>query len=175
MIEPIISAIVTTKNSSNTLNDCLQSIKDQTYKKIEIIVVDNNSNDDTKKIALEYTNKVYNIGPERSAQRNYGAKAAEGEYILILDSDMVLSKNVIKSSVSKITNDAALKGLIIPEKSFGEGFWAECKKLERSFYVGIDWIEAARFFEKKAFMILQGYDLQNTGTEDYSYLHKKML
>jgi len=39
---------------------------------IEIIVVDNNSTDRTKEIAARYTEKVYNFGPERSAQRNFG-------------------------------------------------------------------------------------------------------
>lgn len=50
-----VSVIVTTKNSAPYLNNCLQSIKSQTYKKIEIIVVDNFSRDETKLIAEEYT------------------------------------------------------------------------------------------------------------------------
>jgi len=39
---------------------------------VEIIVVDNNSTDNTVKIAKRFTDKVYNKGPERSTQRNYG-------------------------------------------------------------------------------------------------------
>lgn len=43
---------------------------------MEIIVVDNNSSDSTVKIAKEFTDKVYNKGPERSAQGNFGVEKA---------------------------------------------------------------------------------------------------
>ena len=62
----LVSVIVPTKNSERTLAKCLDSIRNQTYKSIEIIVVDNNSIDSTKEIAKRFTKKVYNKGPERS-------------------------------------------------------------------------------------------------------------
>jgi len=167
MNNPLVSVIVPTKNSSKFLDACLASIKNQSYQNIELIVVDNNSMDDTKEIAKKYTGKVFNFGPERSAQRNFGVKNSNGEYVLIIDSDMELSKDVVKICVEKIKNDPIIKCLIIPEESFGEGFWAQCKKLERSFYVGVEWMEAARFFDRKVFDEMSGYDEKNTGTEDY--------
>jgi glycosyltransferase involved in cell wall biosynthesis len=60
MINPLVSLIIPTYNSSKTIEDCLKSIKNQNYENIELIVVDNNSKDNTKEIALKYTNKVYN-------------------------------------------------------------------------------------------------------------------
>lgn len=164
---PLVSVIIPTKNSSAFLEACLVSIKKQTYQKIEIIVVDNGSTDDTKKIAKKYANKLFNKGPERSAQRNYGARNATGEFLLFIDSDMELSPEVVRSCVKTITENESVLAIVIPEKSVGIGFWAECKALERSFYVGVDWIEAARFFEKNSFFSLNGYDENNTGTEDY--------
>ena len=71
---PLVSVIVTTKNEEKNIANCLKSIKNQTYKNIEIIVVDNNSDDRTKEIAGKYTDKVFNHGPERSALRNLGAE-----------------------------------------------------------------------------------------------------
>jgi glycosyltransferase involved in cell wall biosynthesis len=51
------------------------------YPNIEIIVVDNNSGDRTKEISADFIDKVYNVGPERSAQRNHGLlKVAVGKY-----------------------------------------------------------------------------------------------
>jgi len=164
---PLVSVIIPTKNSSEFLEACLASIKNQTYKKLEIIVVDNNSTDDTKLIAKKYTNKLFNKGPERSVQRNYGAKKALGDFLLFIDSDMELSSEVVQSCIKKVTQDKTVLALVIPEKSVGIGFWAQCKALERSFYVGVSWIEAARFFSKKSFNQLGGYDEKNTGTEDY--------
>ncbi|NJL43584.1 MAG: glycosyltransferase family 2 protein [Pseudanabaena sp. SU_2_4] len=153
----LISVIVPTYNSANYLEACLQSIAEQNYEQIELIVVDNNSMDNTKEIAQKYTKMVFNQGPERSAQRNFGVLQSKGGYILIIDSDMQLSRDVVKACVETISNSDKLKALIIPEESFGEGFWAQCKKLERSFYSGIDWQEAARFFDRKIYEELGGY------------------
>lgn len=163
---PLVSVIIPTRNSEEFLGICLKSIKAQTYKKIEIIVVDNKSTDKTKEVAAKYTKLVFNKGPERSAQRNFGASKAKGDYLLFVDSDMELSKKVLEDCVGKIKESS---GIIIPEKSMGEGFWAECKTLERSFYIGVDWIEAARFFPKKLFNKLNGYDEMQTGTEDSDF------
>ena len=76
---PLVSIIVTTKNEEKNIENCLKSVKNQNYpqNKIEIIVVDNNSIDKTKQIALRYTDKVYNFGPERSAQRNFGVEKSK--------------------------------------------------------------------------------------------------
>jgi len=172
MVNPLVSIIITTKNSEDILKACLDSIKNQTYENIEIIVVDNNSSDSSKVLAFNYTNKVYNMGPERSAQRNYGVSKSLGNFIIILDSDMVLNEKVIESCVIKIQENENIKGIVIPEESFGEGFWARCKKLERSFYVGMEWMEAARFFNKNISIELGGYDIKNTGTEDYDLPHR---
>ncbi|MCK5123105.1 MAG: glycosyltransferase [Candidatus Pacebacteria bacterium] len=163
----LVSIIITTKNSAEFLEECLKSIKNQSYQDIEIIVVDNNSTDDTKEIAKQYTNQVFNKGPERSAQRNFGVRQAKGDYVLIIDSDMKLSENVIASCAEKIKSDDKIKGIIIPEESFGVGFWAKCKKLERSFYVGVDWMEAARFFDKNIYEKAGGFDENITGGEDW--------
>lgn len=164
---PKFSVIVPTYNSAQYLEACLISIKSQSYQNIELIVVDNNSTDHTKQIARKYTDKVFNRGPERSAQRNYGVSQSDGDYVLIIDSDMELGEKIVESCVSKFTDDPNLRGLVIPEESFGEGFWAQCKKLERSFYVGVSWMEAARAFPRQIFDDMNGYDEENTGTEDY--------
>jgi glycosyltransferase involved in cell wall biosynthesis len=70
--DPLVSVIVPTKNSSSTLVKCLDSIINQTYRNIEIIIVDNYSADSTRDIAMHYTDKVFTLGPERSPQVNYG-------------------------------------------------------------------------------------------------------
>lgn len=170
MKKPLVSIIIPTKNSKTTIGACLESVINQSYKNIEIIVVDNNSTDLTKEIAKKYTKYVFNKGPERSAQRNFGASLAKGHYLLFLDSDMKLSKNIIEECINKIGKGYG--GLIIPEKSFGKGFWAKCKTLERNFYVGVEWIEAARFFDKKSFNEVKGYDESLISGEDWDLNEK---
>jgi len=166
MKNPLVSVIITTKNSSRTLDRCLRSIRDQTYKNIELIVVDNNSTDNTKKIAKKYTSLVFNKGPERSVQRNFGAKKAKGKYLLIHDSDIYFDRNSVKECV-ELAEKTGCEAIILPEKSIGEGYWAKVKAFERSFYVGNDLIEAARFFERKMYFEVGGYDEGLTACEDW--------
>jgi len=99
----LISIIIPTKNSQTTLKKCLESVMRQTYKNIEIVVVDNYSKDKTKEIALQYTRLFFQKGKERSAQRNYGIQKSKGNYLLFLDSDMILSQTVIEEGIKKLT------------------------------------------------------------------------
>ena len=166
MKSPLVSIIIPTKNSAATLEACLTSIIKQTHKNIELIVVDNDSTDNTKHIARDFTKHVFNKGPERSTQRNYGVNKSKGEYVAIIDSDMELSPKVIESCVNAVEQMKA-EAIIIPEESFGEGFWAQCKKLERSFYLGVPWMEAARFFNTNIFKMAGGYDKNMISGEDW--------
>ena len=167
MQRPIVSIIVPTKNSSKTIGECLESIKNQTYPNIELIVVDNFSTDETQKIAKKYTDLVFSKGPERSPQRNFGVNRSNGKYVVIIDSDMNLSPNVIQECTEIMKKNSKIVGVVIPEESFGEGFWAQCKKLERSFYVGVSYMEAARFFKKSDYQKLGGYNESMVSGEDW--------
>lgn len=167
MKEPLVSVIIPTRNSAATLEACLRSIRNQSYKAIELIVVDRDSTDDTKAIAHRFTDHVYNHGPERSTQRNFGVTKAAGQYLVIIDSDMELQTEVIRECVQAMEGDTNISGVIIPEISFGVGFWASCKALERSYYTGKDSIEAARFLARRDYVSLGGYDESLVAGEDW--------
>lgn len=164
----LVSVIVPTKNSEETIGLCLTSIKRQSYSQIEIITIDNCSQDKTREIAGRY-GQIYLYGPERSAQRNYGAKKAGGDYLLFIDSDMELTLRVVEKCVKEIQEGKEVKGIVIPEISIGKGFWAKCKALERSCYIGDETMEAARFFKKEIFEKMKGYDERIVGGDDYDF------
>ncbi len=167
MTRPVVSVIVTTKNSAATLPALFESCRQQVFQHFELIVVDNYSTDSTLQVARQYTDIIFCQGPERSAQRNYGVAQDNGDYVLILDSDMELAPTVLQQCIASMENDSTLSGLIIPEKSFGEGFWAQCKALERSCYLEDYTIQAARFFRKDSFLAVGGYDEELAGCEDW--------
>jgi len=165
-LSPLISIVVTTKNEEKHIKNCLVSIKAQTYEHIEIIVVDNDSDDRTKEIACKYTDQVYDKGPERSAQRNYGMiEIAKGEYVMFVDADMILSPVLIENCVKYMKNSDDL-ALHISEIILGSSYFSRVRRFERSFYDGTV-IDGARFFQKESFVRVGGFDESMSGPEDW--------
>ena len=178
---PLVSVIIPTRNSGKFLDACLSSIKNQTYKNIEIIVVDNNSTDKTKIIAKKYVNKLFKLQNNRifanrfsaTYQRNLGIKKSTGKIVYYFDADMVMQNDVIKECVDLIQNHK-VDGVIIPEDSFGTTFWAKCKQLERRCYWGDNNIEAPRCFNKSIWTKVGGLDENIAGGGDDWDLHEKL-
>jgi glycosyltransferase involved in cell wall biosynthesis len=92
--DPLVSVIIPTYNRSNVLPRTLSSLEKQTYKNLEVIVIDDASTDDTEKVAKSFAgslnlvylkNKINLKIPSRS--RNIGLKKARGEYFALLDDD----------------------------------------------------------------------------------------
>ena len=87
---PIVSIIIPTYNHAKFISKALQSIIDQTFKKWEAIIIDNNSTDDTDKILKKFSDnrikclKINNNGVIAKS-RNLGIKSAKGEWIAFLD------------------------------------------------------------------------------------------
>lgn len=156
-----VTVIVTTKNEENNIETLWKSVKNQTYKNIECITVDNNSNDQTKELAKKYS-KVFDKLPERSAQRNLGVKKSTGKYLIFLDADMELTPNVIKEAAEQLKNNITV---IIPERSIGKGYWQNVKVLERNCYINDIDMELPRCYRKEIFEKLNGFDESITGQE----------
>jgi len=97
----LVSVIIPTKNSEDTIEKCLESIKNQTYPDVEIILVDNYSRNHTKEIARKYGARIYLKGPERASPVNFGVKEAKGKYVYRDDSDFVLEPSVVEEAVTK--------------------------------------------------------------------------
>jgi glycosyltransferase involved in cell wall biosynthesis len=161
---PDTAIIVPTHNSAQILRSCLASIQAQTTPCI-LVVVDNGSTDDTVAIAREFADIVLQVGPERSAQRNAGAAATNAPTIGFIDSDMVLPPNVAREASEAIR--AGATAVVVPERTLGEGFWADVRAYERTFYQGSDAIEAPRFFSRVGFDAAGGFDEAMTGGEDW--------
>lgn len=170
-----VSIIIPAFNEGKNIANCLSSIAHQTYKNIEVILVDDSSRDNTCDIAVRTVKKLklnlrifkQNKHQERGKARNSGAKLAKGKYLLFVDADMLLDKSVVEECVSQVALEKNKAATIIPEKSFGETFWAKCKALEKRCYLGDDNIEAARFFKKDLFWKVGGWDEEMVSGEDW--------
>ena len=157
MSKPLVSVIIPTYNSEKTLPLCLESIKRQTYKNIEVIIVDNFSVDRTVYIAKSYGVKIIQERAERGKAKNIGLKLANGQFILFIDSDMELTSKVIEECVTLMKSKQKIGGIIIPEKSVGSSYWVKVRDFERSFYAGTP-IESPRFFRRNIALEVGGFD-----------------
>ncbi len=93
--------------------------------------------------------------------------------MLILDADMQLDATVIEDCIHLIDSNPKVKAIIIPELSFGEGYWAQCKALERNCYLddtGV--IYAPRFFDKSIYLEVGGFDHNMISGEDWDLRNK---
>lgn len=110
MNEPLISVIIPVYNVEKYLDRCISSIVNQTYKNLEIILVDDGSPDNCLKICDEWKNKderiivVHKENGGLSDARNTGLEIASGEYISFIDSDDWVSKEFIRCLYLAIKN-----------------------------------------------------------------------
>jgi glycosyltransferase involved in cell wall biosynthesis len=170
---PLVSVIVPTFNSQATLSRCLTSIKEQTYKNIQLIVVDNCSKDKTVEIAEKFGSVVYKMANvERSAQLNQGVKISTGKYVYRSDSDFVLDKGLIEEAVQKCENESfdAISVYCTPDTSVS--FWAKVRKLEKDCYKGTLFYVGARFFRKDVFEAIGGFSEDLVAGEDYDLYNR---
>ena len=110
MKHPKVSIIIPVYNGSNYLSDAIKSALSQTYKNIEIIVVNDGSNDNgkTRKIALSYGTKIKYIEKENggvSSALNTGIKNMTGKYFSWLSHDDMYYPNKIEESIKFIKNE----------------------------------------------------------------------
>jgi glycosyltransferase involved in cell wall biosynthesis len=94
-----VSIVIPTRNSSDTIEECLSAIEKQSYKNIEIIIVDSNSKDDTARIAASKGCEVIFTDWKLLGARYLGCMAASGEFVLMLDSDQVLLEDAVERSL----------------------------------------------------------------------------
>jgi glycosyltransferase involved in cell wall biosynthesis len=172
--EPLVSIVVPSKNSADTIELCLRSIKAQSYSNIEVIVVDNFSRDRTADIARSYGARVYQKGPERCSQLNYGVSKANGKYAYRVDSDFLLDPDVVKEAVETCER-FGYDGITIHNTSDPSvSFWARVRKMERDSYVDDPARAGARFWRKEAFESVGGFDVSIVAGDDYD-LHNRLL
>ncbi|MBR6104054.1 MAG: glycosyltransferase [Paludibacteraceae bacterium] len=106
------SFIVPVFNRPNEVDELLESLTTQTLTDFEVLVVEDGSKDTCAEVCKKYNERLNlryfekeNSGPGQS--RNYGAERAEGEYLIILDSDVVLPAGYLQAVDDELTNQPA--------------------------------------------------------------------
>lgn len=200
--QPKVSIIIPVYNGSNFLAEAIQSAINQTYKNIEIIVVNDGSNDDnkTENIALSYSNKIKYIKKENggvASALNVGIQNMSGEYFSWLSHDDLYYTDKIEKQIKFIEeNDLQNKKnilfsdyTVIDENGI---VFSECKKdhqeiekkpeyiLLRGHLNGITMLIPKSAFEdygnfNETLRCTQDYDMWKKMMKTYKFIHQQEL
>ena len=118
-VTPKISVVISTYNAQNYISECLDATINQTYTNLEVIIVDDGSEDDTLSILQSYASKDSRITLFRhsnkgvSTTRNKGIQNATGEYIVFFDADDYPEPDLIEAYVNAINEWSEKKVALI--------------------------------------------------------------
>ena len=110
----LVSVVIPVYNSVRKIKKCIRSIMNQTYKEIEIIIVNEGSTDNSRKICEELkkedqrVNLLNIINSGVSKARNIGIENAKGKYITFIDSDDYINDNMIQDLYEAIKNELSV-------------------------------------------------------------------
>lgn len=182
MVKPLVTITIPTYNSAKTINLCLSAIIKQSYKNIEVNIIDGESTDDTLLLVKKFhITKIKRFPGSLLGARFEGVKIARGKYTLILDSDQILEKTCIERAVNMAEKEN-LDMLV-----FREDVYKSNTFLEKLFKMDRKLIEAVsdlspftgvimpRFFNtqllKKAYLNIPSEVYPNTGGPDHAIVY----
>ncbi|WP_313027224.1 glycosyltransferase family A protein [Soonwooa sp.] len=174
-LKPTISIVVPCYNQAHYMDECLQSVLDQTFQNWECIIVDDGSPDNTEEIALNWVEKdkriryLKKINGGLSSARNEGIKMALGQWILPLDCDDKIATRYLEIASKEFKNGYTIiycladyfgkknEAWILPQYSHQQ----MCQQ---------NIIFCSAFFEKKSWEKVGGYDTNMIfGLEDWDF------
>ncbi|MBR2563649.1 MAG: glycosyltransferase family 2 protein [Paenibacillus sp.] len=180
---PKVSIVFSTYNNSECIEKCLESCLKQSYENVDIIIADDGSTDDTTlrihRLALHAQKRIRVLHlphGERGIARVTAIQEAvqEGaEYLLIIDSDMILEEGMIDHLMEAVKN-TEVGAYVIPEEAFTNyrNFFSKVKVFERNIInnagedVGKRSIEAARFWKMSAYLSTGGFNAGQISFEE---------
>ena len=188
----MISIIVPVYNVEEYLEECLESIRKQTYQDIEVILVNDGSTDGSQAICERYCqmDKRFRLINQKnqgqSVARNRGVKESLGEYIMFVDSDDVVSLGLLEQLMKYMSDGIEIVECNITEDIHclnSEGKEIGVKELDSNealyecFNHGVSWSPVAKLYrreivEKVPFLENLIYEDFYTGIVSLKYIHK---
>ena len=150
-MEPLVSIVLPIREVSKDIIYALDSIYGQSIDNFELIVVVTNINGYIETLQKKYNFNLFICDKGKNASRNYGSDMAKGRYLLFLDDDMVLEKDILEKCLS-LANAKEVQAVTIPERvRFERGLLNKVASLEKKIAHLDSQIESPRFIEKKLY------------------------
>jgi glycosyltransferase involved in cell wall biosynthesis len=169
-MNPIVTVVIRTYNRQSYLKEAIQSALDQTYRNLEVVVVDVGSTDNTPNLLQSFGNEIRHYryhNRDHLAAMNFAVEKAHGEYLLLLDDDDKLFPHTAEKAVAVVRDN--------PEISIVTGRWRwvvdaenevllkenppiDCENMLASLMKGNCVPSCGVLVEKQAIVAVGGYD-----------------
>ena len=183
----MVSIIIPVYNEEKVIGKCLESLSKQSYKPLEVILVDDGSTDKTHKIISNFEFRISNLHLLKQAHmgpgpaRNLGASKAKGNILVFVDSDMTFDRDFIEDLVSPIEQGKTIGTFSKNEiNANSDNIWSKCWNINRNWPIDRlvppnypDSAPVYRAILKKEFDKVGGFDATGEYTDDWS-LSKKL-
>lgn len=164
---PLVTIVLPAYNEEKTIDRCLRSIIKQTYKNVELIVIDDGSTDSTAEIVKHYSCKLINLnhgGP--GSAKNYAARHSKGEILVFVDADMYLDKSYVEKLIKPIINEICVGTFSSAEYIANtDNFWSKCWNINNNLPFSIrikkdpeTYGKVYRSILKKSYFSMGGFD-----------------
>lgn len=178
---PQVSVIIPIYNEEKIIADCLNSLKEQSWHNLEVIIVDDGSTDESSQIVKTFgfiMLKQNHKGPGQA--RNLGAKRAKGQILVFVDADMTFEKDFVRDLVAPIIKDQTIGTFSRNEMVKNQdNIWSVCwninKNLPRDRMLPQDYPGYAPVFRailKTEFNKVGGFEVSGQYTDDWSLSRK---
>lgn len=167
MLNPLVSILIPVYNRENIVAETIESAMAQTYKNIEIIIVDNCSTDNTWQVLKDYAEKdsririfknAENIGPVKNWKRCIDE--AKGEYAKILFSDDLIADNYIEETLKIFDNETAF--VLTPIFIFGNNKKNKINHYKKNIFTTKNYLDNALLVNYHSFPVSPGAALFRT-------------
>ena len=186
MPKPKITVVIPVYNEQKTIINCLTSLGSQTYKPLEVIVIDDGSTDKTRGIIENLKLKIENLQLLRQKHlgpgpaRNLGASKAKGKILVFVDADMTFDKNFIRDLTAPILAGQTIGTFSKNEMNANvDNIWSRCWQINRGWpidrLIPPDYPDKAPIFRailKREFDKVDGFDATGEYTDDWSLSRK---
>jgi SAM-dependent methyltransferase len=175
---PPVSVVITCYNQGRFLGEAIESVLRQTYRRHEVVVIDDGSSDDTADVAARYSEVGLVIEPHRglAAARNAGIRYSSGDYLVFLDADDRLLPSALEVGVKHLSANPqaafvsgrhvriAAGGAILSSPHEPAVHGDHYLALLRGNYIGM---HAAVMYRREALEAVEGFDSSLPRCEDY--------
>ena len=180
----MIAVIIPVYNSSQTLKECLDAVFSNKFEKFEVIVISDNSEDNSIDIAKNYNCKIIELKQNKGPAfaRNTGANSASGDILLFVDADVIVKEDILMH-VNKAFNNKevnVVQGIYSHEPNYKNII----TQYQQSFFCYYTWHEQYRYtntltsmcfaVRKNTFLKLKGFNtnIKKATAEDEEFGYK---